>query len=446
MKSATVLIGEPTKEYKDSVGALILADKQAKADVARKKKEQEALRTKLFEEKKRKAEEARKMKEVARKKKEGKDDEEEEEAKVEKMEVEPPAAEEPPVELTEEEKKLWFRKMDLSDLAMASSFANFSMPTKEDGFDSITYAWASEAGTATFLKDWVLQKKLTSRVEDIKPGDGFKEAWAQWQKTEKEWRKKQTEWKDPAKKKALIAAKEEEAKRKAEEEGGEPKELPVIDSEEIEVDDVEDICDLGNGEPLFANFAYEDWSLLSTRYELHLLLHSFKKDLDDSDRPSFSPDHLAFYYSRYFKKDFNLKYFSCEQFSDLAELINDTVTDGEPNNFIKVVMAEGTKLEQFVRLTEEHRRERQRRIDAGDESAKLNFTRPAPVPKAGQAPIAGRGAAGAAPPAAAGVKRPYGAAAPGSYGGAAKQPRIGGYGGGAAYGAGSPYGGSYGRR
>ena len=34
-------------------------------------------------------------------------------------------------------------------------------------------------------------------------------------------------------------------------------------------------------------FVYEDWTLLSTRYELHLLLHSFKADLDDPDRPSF---------------------------------------------------------------------------------------------------------------------------------------------------------------
>ncbi len=50
---------------------------------------------------------------------------------------------------------------------------------------------------------------------------------------------------------------------------------------------VTDILDLGNGMPLFDKFQYEDWTLLSTRYELHLLLHSFKKDLDDPDRPSF---------------------------------------------------------------------------------------------------------------------------------------------------------------
>merc|ERR1740138_644232 len=54
-KTATVLLGEPPQEYKAKVSALILADKQAEADKARKKKEADALRNKLWEEKKRKA-------------------------------------------------------------------------------------------------------------------------------------------------------------------------------------------------------------------------------------------------------------------------------------------------------------------------------------------------------------------------------------------------------
>eukprot|EP00438_Fugacium_kawagutii_P015722 Skav235345 [mRNA] locus=scaffold520:1253293:1253487:- [translate_table: standard] len=45
--------------------------------------------------------------------------------------------------------------------------------------------------------------------------------------------------------------------------------------------------------PLFEKFQYEDWTLLSTRYELHLLLHSFKKDLNDPDRPSFGEPGLG---------------------------------------------------------------------------------------------------------------------------------------------------------
>jgi len=188
-----------------------------------------------------------------------------------------------------------------------------------------------------------------------------------------------------------------------------------------------DICDLGNGEPLFACFAYEDWTLLSTRYELHLLLHSFKKDLDDADRPSFSPEHLSFYYGKYFKKVLNLKYLSCETFADLVEHINDTVTIGEKNSFIEVVQAEDTPVEKFVKLTEEHRRERQRRVDAGDETAKLKFTRPAPVQaKQGDAASSRNGV-----PPAAGGKRPYPASSASTSYGANKQARTTTYSGGA---------------
>lgn len=34
------------------------------------------------------------------------------------------------------------------------------------------------------------------------------------------------------------------------------------------------------------DLSLKDWILLSTRFELHLLIHSFKRDLDDADRPS----------------------------------------------------------------------------------------------------------------------------------------------------------------
>lgn len=37
-----------------------------------------------------------------------------------------------------------------------------------------------------------------------------------------------------------------------------------------------------------------------------------------------------------------------------------------------------TPLEDFVKFTEEHRRERERRVDAGDETAKLKFSKSGP--------------------------------------------------------------------
>merc|ERR1712232_97851 len=104
-----------------------------------------------------------------------------------------------------------------------------------------------------------------------------------------------------------------------------------IDMEDLDVFGVEDVSDVGNGEPLFFNFVYEDWTLLATRYELHLLLHAFKKDLNDTDRPSFSEEHLAFYYNKYFKKTFSVKSFGTEKFSDVVELIKDTIGIAEKN-------------------------------------------------------------------------------------------------------------------
>merc|ERR1712203_483469 len=95
--------------------------------------------------------------------------------------------------------------------------------------------------------------------------------------------------------------------------------------------------------------------------------------------------------------------------------------------------AEDAPVENFVKLTEEHRRDRVRRIDAGDETAQIKFVRPAPV-QAKQAPQSGgysRGQSGGAAPArngggapAAGAKRSYD---PGGYGGGNKQQRTSSY-------------------
>merc|ERR1712070_1220253 len=101
------------------------------------------------------------------------------------------------------------------------------------------------------------------------------------------------------------------------------------------------------------------------------------------------------------------------------------------------MQAEETPIESFVKMTEEHRRERQRRIDAGDETARLKFQRTTPAAaqrpaQGGAVPVLGR--PGAAVPSSA-LKRPYPSlGAPGGYG-APKQPRptygaFGGYPGG----------------
>merc|ERR1711998_346737 len=188
------------------------------------------------------------------------------------------------------------------------------------------------------------------------------------------------------KKKQLLAKKKGEAEKKAKESLGEDAskedieaaaKIPEVNAEDVEVKDVQDIMDIGSGEPLFFGFAYEDWTLLSTRYELHLLAHAFRKDMDDPDRVGFVETHLAFYYNKYFKKTLTVKNFGVAENSGLVELIKETV-EINAKNMLEAKLAEDASLETFVKMTEEHRRERQRRMDAGDETAQLKFTRPGP--------------------------------------------------------------------
>ena len=75
---------------------------------------------------------------------------------------------------------------------------------------------------------------------------------------------------------------------------------------------VEDVNDIGDGEPLYGHFEAADWALLQLRYELYLLQDAFKKDVNDPERSLIPEPHLSFYYHRYFRKQlspgaFNLK-------------------------------------------------------------------------------------------------------------------------------------------
>lgn len=209
-RKAVVFLGEPSAEYKQKVQSLQLADKEAKAEAERKKKAQEAERNRLLEEKKKKAEEARKAKEAAQRKKDGKTEEEkEEETKPEetKMEVDEVVA---PVELTDEEKKLWYRSTALPDLSekdLSTSYANFTLPSKVEGFDDVSFVWQKENECSKFLQSWVLSKKLTQRAEDLQPGASFKESWSKSLKTLQEWKRRAADWKEPSRRKAFIAKK-----------------------------------------------------------------------------------------------------------------------------------------------------------------------------------------------------------------------------------------------
>jgi len=147
-------------------------------------------------------------------------------------------------------------------------------------------------------------------------------------------------------------------------------EVPAVD-----IFTVKDVCDIGEGEPLFANFMFEDWALMSLRFELFLLLKAFKRDMNDPDREGIPEAHLTFYYGRYFRKQLNTRFFGTATVPDLIGLVKDTVKLGESGSVVTARLSEDTDpvSDIFVKLTEESRRDRQRRIDAGDETAKLKF-------------------------------------------------------------------------
>lgn len=352
-----------------------------------------------------------------------KDAEEKEEADMEVDEEEAKEEEEKPIELTDEEKKtIWYPKSNTQDLSrqvLAKAFASFALPQKEEGFDEIRYVWQKEAQCAEHLKGWMLENKKTTRAEDLEPSDWFKEKLAAWTKVREEWRKlqssasekiaknkrakKEKDTKEEKKEDKGEEKKDGEEETKEGEEGGEKKEeaeeaKPAEEkaeeaadeefNDEPDVDTVEDVNDIGNGSPLYLDFAYEDWVLLGLRFEFHLLAHAFKRDLNDADRPGFPEAHLAFYYNKYYKKSFDVKWFNVTDLAGLVELVKDTLSINTDTGFLESKLSAEEAMDKFMRLTEEGRRERQRCIDAGDETANLKFQRPGPQ---GQGPRGDKG-------------------------------------------------------
>jgi len=248
------------------------------------------------------------------------------------------------------------------------------------------------------LRDYVLVLKRTSKVHDLPLTPWFKEQWTAWQKALSSWKVAQRLWKDPAKRKALQDKKRAEKKEADKKEAGEGEEekkdeepdAMEIDTEEIDPLTCESILDLGNGEPLFANYTAEDWAILSIAYELHLCVHSFRKALDDPDRASFTEKDLAFYYNLHYGKTFNLKNYATPSWEEFKDFVKESVKLNK-EEYLEVVQPEDAEQSKFVRLVEEQRRERERRVDAGDETAKIKFPPPQSAVGAPRPPAVGPG-------------------------------------------------------
>ncbi|CAE6964894.1 unnamed protein product [Symbiodinium natans] len=390
-KVAYVIMGEPKEEYKTRVRNKILKLKQDKADSTwRIKKAQQEQKKKMIqrqkelEAKKKEAEDAKKKMEEEVKKaaqEEGTEEKKADEATEEpaakpdeemKQAEEEPAPEEeedlgdepPKAELTEDEEKLSFLPKgvipDLTPSILGKAFANFTIPEKDEGFDEIKFVWQEESQSKEYLRKWVLETKLTTRIEDLQPSQDFRDKFAAWQKSYTEMQAKQKAWKAAGSKKSKDAA-------------------------PVDITAVEDVNDIGGGEPLYSSFEAEDWALLQLRYELYLLQDSFKKDVNDPDRVAIPEAHLSFYYSKYFKKQMNLKQFGVSELADFVKLVKDTVAVSEDSKMFSTILDDELEsIDMLVKFTEESRKERQRRIDAGDETARLKFVlhNPAPAPVA----------------------------------------------------------------
>ena len=75
--------------------------------------------------------------------------------------------------------------------------------------------------------------------------------------------------------------------------------------------------------PVYANFGFDEWVLLQLRFELVLLIEGFKHDVDDPERPGVHEQHLAFYFSKYHKKQLVLEHFGVNSNQELLDLVKD---------------------------------------------------------------------------------------------------------------------------
>eukprot|EP00930_Biecheleria_cincta_P087647 TRINITY_DN7687_c0_g1_i1.p1 TRINITY_DN7687_c0_g1~~TRINITY_DN7687_c0_g1_i1.p1 ORF type:complete len:1093 (+),score=298.96 TRINITY_DN7687_c0_g1_i1:83-3361(+) len=370
---AVVVMGEPPADFKAKVQEELLAEKKQKAGAAAAKAA-----------KKRWSEEGEEKKELT---------EEEIEEQVKKAEE--------AVELTPQEKEVCFKKPEVQDLDprdLAKSFGSFALPTQDEGFDEIRYIWQGESECAEYLKKWLAEKKLTQRVEDLKPGEWFKAESEKWHRTLSVWRRRCDDWKKPqrprdddnkrrrleeqSKAKTPGAAGSEAADNEDKDKDKEAAEEDATNGstpasvEEVDIWHVKDMMDVINGEPLFSKFSWEDWMLLSLRAELHLLVHAYKRDINDPERVSFHESHTQFYYDLYFKKQLQLKNYGVNSVTELMEIVKDTTEVVPKNSMLDPQLSDDTPLENFLKLTEDHRRARLRKLDAGDESGTLRLIKP----------------------------------------------------------------------
>lgn len=174
-------------------------------------------------------------------------------------------------------------------------------------------------------------------------------------------------------------------KKIIEEAGGDVDDPVVVDLAEVKnIHDAD-----GEGTPVYGDFTYEDWMLLAWRLELHLLVHAFIQDCGDLDCPGMPAKHIAHYFQLYYSTSYNPQArLGKDSLAAVVKLLKAPLELYEHRGkvtLLKSTLDKDTPLEDFVLGIEKYRRDRGRRIQAGDESARLSFPRPAAKAKGGKA-------------------------------------------------------------
>merc|ERR1712232_892256 len=219
----------------------------------------------------------------------------------------------------EAKKQRFFAHKTIPDLAQGvlnKWFGKFSIPEKTEGFDDVRFEWDDDEASKAYLQKWVRDKKKTTKVDNLVPGEWFRDTFKAFGAQFAAWQAKQKEYK------ASAAGKADANKKKAEESSA--------SVAEGDISSIADVADVGGGEPLFKDFDFEDWALLHLRFDLFAMVEAFAKDVNDADRPGIPEGHVGFYYGKYYKKNLSFKSFSADGLEGLLKLIKDTVClDGE---------------------------------------------------------------------------------------------------------------------
>eukprot|EP00434_Breviolum_minutum_P029857 symbB.v1.2.026399.t1/scaffold2633.1/size74386/6 len=180
-----------------------------------------------------------------------------------------------------------------------------------------------------------------SNFEPVTPGAAFQAEWTKWQKQLREWRQSYDDWCQVIQQ--LQEWDEKESK-------GVHGQLASIDPN-FDVFAVENIMDIGEGEPLFGNFEYEDlfdWLLLCTKVELHLLVHHFR---DDTGGAILDESNMRHYFKMYFRKELKLDDYGAKSCGQLLKLVQDTVYI-QNDGLLDFRLPEDTPFIHFLKMTE----------------------------------------------------------------------------------------------